>query len=103
MNSNMGNMTGDEVAAFFRAVVEDLGANLSLEFTPASPSIYLDGKVFFCLNDLNGYKWRVKERILHEIAHHFEKGKRQHGPNFYEPYIWLLGKYMALVEGEVKA
>ena len=100
--NNMGNMSEKEAAVFFVAVVDDLGIDIALEFTPTAPSIYLEKepRILFCTNDLSGYKWQVKERILHEIAHHFETGKRSHGPNFYKPYISLLGKYLALIEGE---
>ncbi|KKN00945.1 hypothetical protein LCGC14_1132750 [marine sediment metagenome] len=91
---NMGNMSKTELIDFFTFVTDDLDIVLSLEFTPASPSIYIDGKVLFCGRDLDGYKWRVKERLLHEIAHHFEVGKRQHGVNFYKVYVELVDKYM---------
>ncbi len=93
--SNMGNMSKSELISFFTFVTDDLGVALSLEFTPTSPSIYLDGKVLFCEQDLDGYKWQVKERILHEIAHHFEVGRRRHGANFYKVYVELVSKYMA--------
>ena len=94
--SNMGNMSKEVVIDFFAAVIDDLGVVISFEFTPTSPSIYLakTPKILFCENDLNGYKWQVKERVLHEVAHHFEKGKRTHGRNFYEEYIKLLKRFM---------
>ena len=96
--SNMGNMSKAELIDLFILVTNDLGVVLSLEFTPASPSIYIDGKVLFCERDLDGYKWRVKERLLHEVAHHFEVGKRHHGANFYKIYVELVDKYMAKSE-----
>ena len=95
--NNMGNMSKAEAIDFFTCVTDDLGVVIAHEFTPASPSIYLEKtpRILFCESDLNGYKWQVKERILHEIAHHFEKGKRQHGPNFYKVYAELVKKYLA--------
>lgn len=95
--SNMGNMSRAEVIDFFAYVTDDLGIVLALEFTPTSPSIYLEksSKVLFCEKDLDGYKWRVKERVLHEIAHYFEVGKRRHGVGFYKLYVELISKYMA--------
>lgn len=99
--SGMGNMSKPELEEFFASVVKDLGIVLALEFTPTAPSIYLEKtpKILFCENDLNGYKWQVKERILHEIAHHFEVRKRQHGANFYKEYARLLNRYMVEQEG----
>lgn len=93
--NNMGNMSKAEVVDFFTCVTADLGLVLALEFTPTSPSIYLGDKILFCEKDLNGYKWQAKERILHEIAHHFEVGKRQHGTNFYKVYAELISRYLA--------
>ena len=97
--NNMGNISKAEVIDFFTRVTDDLGVVIAFEFTPTAPSIYLEKtpKILFCENDLNGYKWQVKERVLHEIAHHFETGKRQHGTNFYKQYILLLNRFM--VEG----
>jgi len=96
-DNNMGNMSKAEVIDFFTYVTDDLGVVIVLEFTPTSPSIYLKKapKILFCENDLNGYKWQVKERILHEIAHHFEVGKRRHASNFYKVYMELVSKYLA--------
>lgn len=94
-HSNMGNMSKAEVIDFFTFVTDSLGIVLSLEFTSTAPSIYLNGKILFCEHDLEGYKWQVKERILHEISHHFEVGKRQHGTNFYKVFAELVSKYMA--------
>ncbi len=100
MESNMGNMTRDEAEEFFRAVVSDLSVDIALEFTPTAPSIYLEKepRILFCTNDLEGYKWQVKERVLHEIAHHYEEGKRCHGPNFYRPYAQLVARYLGKIE-----
>ena len=105
MDSNMGNMTREEVVEFFDAVTADLGVDIALEFTPTAPSIYLTGgqlenqpKILFCTNDLEGDKWQVKERVLHEIAHHYEEGKRCHGPNFYGPYAQLVARYLGKIE-----
>ena len=98
MVGNMGNMSKAEVIDFFANITDDLDVVLSLEFTPTSPSIYLGSKIMFSEKDLNGYKWQVKERLLHEIAHHYERGQRNHGSNFYREYIKLLNKFM--VEGE---
>lgn len=94
------NMSKAEVIDFFTFVTDDLGVVIALEFTPTSPSIYLEKtpKILFCERDLNGYKWQVKERILHEIAHHFEVGKRRHGANFYKAYVELVSKYLAGIE-----
>ncbi|KKM81337.1 hypothetical protein LCGC14_1330840 [marine sediment metagenome] len=92
--NNMGNMSKKEVRFFFNSVISELGIDLKLEFTPTAPSIYLGDKILICTQDLNDYKWAVKERVLHEIAHHFEKGKRTHGKNYYRAYVKLLGEFM---------
>lgn len=106
---NMGNMSKAEAIDFFTFVINDLGIILSLEFTPTAPSIYLGEKILFCECDLHGYKWQVKEKILHEIAHHLEVGKRRHGTNFYKVFAELVSKYLAgyvavepLIEEDVK-
>ena len=90
----MGTISKEEVADFFDYVTSELGIVLALEFTSTSPSIYLGDKVLLCERDLGDYKWAVKERILHEIAHHFEEGRRMHGSNYYKEYVRLLARFM---------
>ena len=94
----MGYMAKAEAIDFFTFVIDALGIVISLEFTLTSPSIYLEkgNKILFCENDLDGYKWQVKERILHEISHYFEVGRRCHGHNFYKVYSELVGKFLAV-------
>lgn len=96
MTNNMGNMSKQEALEFFNVVVGDLGLeDFTMEFTTCSPSIYLGSKILFCEKHLNAYPWQIKEEILHELAHHFEVGKRRHGENFYKAYVVLVDKFLA--------
>ena len=79
-----------DLLAFFRTIDTDV----ELEFTTASPSIYMGGKIYFCERDLDSVDWDVKEKLLHEIAHHYTDCQPPHSKPFYVEYIKLLNKYM---------
>ena len=97
-DNNMGNMSEAEAYQFFKECNNALGSDCKLKIGKCGGSFYDDiGGICMDERDLDNVRWRVKEIILHELAHHFIKDNAtscRHGTEFYRIYAELLNKFM---------
>lgn len=94
--SNMGTMTRSDVEQFAASVLGCMSLEAyRMEWTTGG-SIFIKPVIYIDERDVEQVKWRVKEIVLHEVAHALSDEDRQHGEQFYRAYIQLLQTFMVL-------